>query len=87
MTTALVLVDGISISLTSQAGFSGSDQSSMQTAFEAGFFPFFGVEGEGGWNQTVTFDDEGCVVATANCPVGSPQVLGVLVSPIGVAFG
>jgi len=85
--TALVVVDGIAISLTSQASINTSSQQAMQTAFEAGFFPFFGVEGQGGWNQTTQFDAQGRVVVKATCPVGSPQVLGVLVSPIGNVFG
>ena len=80
---ALVLVDGITITITSAKSIATSDHTEVQSAFEAGFFPFFGVAGEGGWTLDKTFDDEGRLAVSASCTVGHPQILGILQSAIG----
>ena len=85
-TRALIVVDGIKVTLTSIAAISTSEQQQFTTSFEAGFFPFFGVSGSGGWSNSQTFDDQGRLVVTSNCPTGNPQILGVLVSPIANAL-
>ncbi len=79
---ALIVVDGITITLTSAKSIATSDHTEIKAAFEAGFFPFFGVAGEGGWTHEKTFDDEGRLAVSASCTVGHPQILGILQSPI-----
>lgn len=81
-TRALIVVDGIRMTLTSNASISDSNRQSMQAAFEAGFFPFFGIKGQGGWSSTSTYDDSGRIVVTNTCATGNPQVLGVLAASI-----
>ena len=80
---ALIVVDGIKISLTTTNGISKADQQQVQASFEAGFFPFFGISGQGGWSNSFAYDDQGRIAATSSCPTGSPQILGVLV--VGIA--
>lgn len=79
---ALVVVDGIKISLTTANGISVADQQQLRASFEAGFFPFFGVSGEGGWSNSFSYDDQGRIAVTSTSPTGNPQILGVLVSGI-----
>lgn len=84
--SALIVVDGITLTMTSKVGLSTSDQKTVQTALGGGFFPFFEAEGAGGWESTVKFDDQGNMVVTASSQSGNPQVLGVLVTPIAQIF-
>ncbi|WP_179381363.1 hypothetical protein [Jannaschia marina] len=80
---ALLLVDGITITISSSKSIATSDHTDVQSAFEAGFFPFFGVAGEGGWTLDKVFDDQGRLAVSASCDVGHPQILGILQSAIG----
>lgn len=81
--SALVVVDGITIVMTSRAGFSSSQQTQFKAAVEAGFFPFFEASASGGWQHDVSFDAQGSVSVTSTSPAGNPTVLGVIVTPIG----
>ncbi len=80
--TNLLVVNGITLTITSSKSVAESSQTEVKTAFEAGFFPFFGINGEGGWSTHQTFDDAGKITATAACALGNPQVLGILQSPL-----
>jgi hypothetical protein len=82
-TAALIVVDGIQISVSSNNSIAQASQQQFKTAFEAGFFPFFGVSGSGGWSNSSAYDDQGRIQATSTCATGNPQILGVLVSDIG----
>lgn len=81
--TQLLLVDGITVSVTSHQAIAEESRAELETSFEAGFFPFFGIEGHGGWTTDQRFNDAGQITATASCAEGDPQVLGVLQRPIG----
>lgn len=83
---ALIIVDGISLTMSSKAGLSTADQASFKAAAAGGFFPFFEAEGSGGWSHDVSFDDQGNITVTSSSPAGNPQILGVLVSPITDLF-
>lgn len=81
-TSALVIVDGIDISITSSAMFNASDQQKIQAAAEAGFWPFFEAEASGGWTNQASFDSSGKLTLTSSMPAGNPTVLGAIVTPI-----
>lgn len=83
--SALVLVDGISISISSDATFSQSEQQEIKTHASGGFWPFFEANASGGWSNNFSFDDEGKMTYTATCPVGNPVILGAIVTPIAAA--
>lgn len=80
--SALVVVDGIEIEMTSDASFSSADQEQFQQAIGGGFFPFFEVEHASGWSHKASFNDQGQVTVKSSSPTGNPQVLGVIVTPI-----
>ena len=80
--SALIVVDGITITTTSDSSISTSDQTTVKTAAEGGFWPFFEAEGSGGWTHTATFDSEGIMTVNSTCALGNPQILGVIVTPI-----
>lgn len=82
VTSGLVIVDGISITVTSGKSIDQNSRTQVQSAFEAGFFPFFGVEGAHGWSTSTSFSDEGFMTVTSTCPQGNPQMLGILQSPL-----
>ena len=84
--SALIIVDGIKVTMTSKAGLSTQDQASFKAAAAGGVFPFFEAEGSGGWSHDVNFDDQGNVTVRSTCPEGNPQILGVLVSQITDIF-
>jgi hypothetical protein len=84
--SALVVVDGIDMEISSQAGIAKGDWEQFQSAIEGGFFPFFEASGSGGWTHSTTFDDNGNFSITSKCAQGNPQVLGVLVSNISDTF-
>ncbi|MEB0302418.1 hypothetical protein, partial [Mucilaginibacter sp. 5C4] len=86
MATALVVADGINITIVSAATFSTSDQTTITAAASGGFWPFFSASGQGGSSTTVTFDDQGRMTATTSSPLGNPQILGVLQSSVGSIF-
>lgn len=83
--SALVVVDGVTITLTSNASFSQSQQQEFQSQATAGFWPFFEASASGGWSNSFSFDDEGKMTYTASSPVGNPVVLGAIVTPIAAA--
>jgi hypothetical protein len=80
--SALVIVDGVTITMSSSATFSAAQQQEMQTAVEAGIWPFFEAEGSGGWSNKPSFSDQGAVTITCSSPAGNPVILGVIVTPI-----
>jgi hypothetical protein len=83
---ALVVVDGVNVTITSAATFSSSDQTTFQQATSGGFWPFFSAGGSSGWSSSASFDTSGAVTVTITSPAGNPQILGCIVTPIaGVA--
>jgi hypothetical protein len=85
-TAALVIVDGITMTLKANAGIAQGSQEEFKAATTAGVWPFFEVHGEGGWSNTSTFDDSGNVTITSTCLEGNPQILGVIVTPVTSIF-
>lgn len=81
--SALVIVDGIDISMTSNVAFSSSQQQEFQAAAEAGFWPFFAASASGGWSNDTSFDASGNVTVKSSSPLGNPNILGTIVTPIG----
>lgn len=84
--SALVVVDGIKISMTSEAKFDASSQTTFKAAVEGGIFPFFEAAGSGGWTHDTSFNSAGMVTVNSSCPAGNPAILGVIVTPIGAVM-
>jgi hypothetical protein len=84
---ALVAAEGISVTITSTATFSSSEQTEIREAAKSGFWPFFRASGESGSTNTVTFDAKGSFTLNNEIPLGNPQVLGILQEPMSRLFG
>ncbi|MEJ2856258.1 MULTISPECIES: hypothetical protein [unclassified Saccharothrix] len=87
VTTALVVVSGVTVSIESAATFDSSQQESIKASAEVGFFPFFEAESSGGWQHNITFNDEGQLNVASTVPDGVEVVLGVMVTPSSAQFG
>lgn len=87
LSTALIIVDGIKSTMTSKAAVAKDSQESFKTAISGGFWPFFSISGEGGWEHDTTFNDDGTFTVTSECKEGNPTVLGVLVDDIDDVIG
>ena len=86
LASALVIVDGITITASSTASIAKAEQQQFKTAIEGGFWPFFEASGSGGWTSSTSFNDDGSFSVTSKCVQGNPQILGVIVTPIGSVF-
>lgn len=84
--TALVVVDGVTLNVSSQVGLAKGEQKQFSVAISGGFWPFFKANASGGWSHSTSFDDNGNFAVTSVCSAGNPQILGVLVSPISASF-
>ena len=84
--SALIIVDGINITMTSSVGFSSSQQTEFKAAAEAGIWPFFEASGHYGWTQDTSFDSNGNITVTSSSPTGNPNILGTIVTPIGAVL-
>ncbi|WP_281990575.1 hypothetical protein [Aquimarina aggregata] len=83
VTSALVVVDGIDITITSETSYSSEDQKTITAQVKAGVWPFFSASGSGGSSTNVTFSDSGAMTITITNPAGNPQLIGVLVTDTG----
>lgn len=85
--SSIVAVNGITSTMTSTATFDKSEQETIKGAAKAGIWPFFNISGSGGSETTVTFSDEGTFTIKTTLPLGNPQIIGVLQSPMSKQFG
>lgn len=79
--TGLLLVDGLTITVTVETSLSTDDQTTISGAAEAGIFPFYLGTGAAGSSTTVTSLTSTGFTATITCPAGSPLVFGVSAAP------
>ena len=86
MVQGLVVADGITITMTSTASYSSSEQTQIQAAASGGFWPFFSGSAGGGSNTVVTFNDQGQFTSTTTTNLGNPQILGILQIPMSQLF-
>jgi hypothetical protein len=77
---AIVVVDGIDITITSETSYSSSEQETITGQASAGVGPFFEASGSGGSSTDVSFSDSGAMTVKITSPAGNPQLLGVLVT-------
>lgn len=86
MATAIVAVNGISITITSDASLSTLEQTQITAAAKLGIWPFFTASGQGGFENTVAFNDQGKFSCITTCTYGNPQILGILQSSLANIF-
>jgi len=85
-TSSMVVADGITIKMTSNASYSTSERTEITAAAKAGIWPFFSASGGGGSTTDVQFTDDGRFTATTEIEPGNPQILGILQSPLSTIF-
>lgn len=86
MATAIVVADGIDITITSSASFSSYEQTQITAAAKVGLWPFFSASGQGGTTNTVTFNNQGQFTSVTHSVLGNPQILGILQSSMANIF-
>jgi hypothetical protein len=86
MATAMVVADGIDITITSIASFSSLEQTQITAAAKVGIWPFFSASGQGGYTNTVTFNDQGQFTSVTHSVLGNPQIIGILQSSMADIF-
>ncbi|MGF1735457.1 hypothetical protein [Photobacterium satsumensis] len=86
LTSSLIVADGVTITMTSNASYDTSERTEIEAAAKAGIWPFFSVSGKGGTTTEVKFNDQGNFTITTKIALGNPQVLGVLQSPMSAIF-
>lgn len=80
--SAVVVADGIDITITSKASYSKTDQELIKAGASVGYWPFFSADGSGGTKNVAKFDENGVMTVKISNPEGNPQVIGVIVSPL-----
>ncbi|PJG57644.1 hypothetical protein [Aeromonas cavernicola] len=78
----LVVVDGIEITITSDASYSEEEQKEIRSQASGGIWPFFSANASGGYNSDVSFNDQGKMIVKTSSPVGNPAVFGANVRDI-----
>lgn len=87
LVTELIVVDGIEISVTSEASYDATEQQRIQAAASISFWPFFSANASGGRDKEVTFNASGNMTVTTSVPLGNPAIFGVNVLPISTVLG
>jgi len=85
--SALIVVDGVEVTVTSDAIFSPEEQVEVKSRATAGFFPFFNENEPGSLLNTVSFDATGKGTMSSRSPLGNPTIIGVMVYPITSRLG
>jgi hypothetical protein len=86
LATELIVVSGMTLTITSETQFSSSQQSQFQSSIGGGFWPFyFGASSQSG-SSSVSFTSSGIATVTVTVPAGNPLILGVTVTPMSEIF-
>jgi len=86
MATAVVVADGISVTLKSRSRISQQVHESYKAAVKKGFWPFYKGSAVGGWTHDTSFTDVGQVTVTCKSPEEHPEVIGVVAQPMDHIF-
>ncbi|KAE9635969.1 hypothetical protein [Aeromonas veronii] len=84
---SLVVVDGIEVTMTSNASYSSEEQTAIKAQAKGGVWPFFSASASGGFNSDVTFDEQGRMTVKTTTKKGNPMILGANVLSIPKALG
>jgi len=75
--TKFFLAQNINMTMSSTATFSSEEVTKLQTAAEGGFWPFFVAKAHGGYDSTVTHNDDKSITVKTTSPIGVYILLGV----------
>jgi hypothetical protein len=80
--SALVVADGIDISLSAEVNLDSSLQSLITGAISSGVWPFYVPDGHRNFQNKINDLSSSGIEVQQSSPAGNPGILGVLVSPI-----
>ena len=83
----LIVVSGMTITVTSNASFTSEQQSNISQNSGAGMWPFYDTDGSSGSSSDVSFGADGSMSVTITSPSNIPVVIGVIVEPIAQFAG
>jgi len=81
MTGNLILVDGITMTMTSDAALSTEDYKYIEGRASAGFWPFFYASGSAGTTNDVQRSASGGVTITTTTVLGNPRIIALTTLP------
>jgi RNA polymerase sigma factor (sigma-70 family) len=85
--SALVVVDGMDVTINSAAHYSSSQQTTITQSADVGFWPFIWGSETSTTTRTVTFNADSTMSYHLTSPIGSPQVIGAFVLPASQYLG
>lgn len=81
-TSSLVVVDGIDMTIHSEAELSTEEQTEISANLSVGIWPFFSLGASGGYTHGVSYSSTGAATIHITNPAGNPVVLGGNVVPV-----
>lgn len=84
---ALVVADGISMTVTSYASYSAAQQTTITQQSSSGFWPFYWGSGSSTYSNNVSFNSSSNLTFTVSSQAGNPMVIGALVQPASQYLG
>jgi len=84
--TSLVIVDGITCTITSEASYSTQEQQQINADMSVGIWPFFSLGASGGYSHSAATFDGGKMTVTGSSVGGNPMILGGNVTQVGKLF-
>jgi len=84
---SICVLDGISGTITCDTSFSASEQQTIQSYNNKGFWPFYATSSSSTSYNKATFDSSGRMTINISSPLGNPKIFGVSVSDISAIFG
>lgn len=84
---SLIVVDGIDMTITSDAQFSTSEQTNIKASLSVGVWPFFRADASGGYSSQASFSSSGAMTIRTTSPKGNPVVLGANVVSVSQFVG
>jgi hypothetical protein len=86
VTTGLVIVDGLSMTMTVKADFTDQDQQTITSSHNGGLWPFFYSSGSAGFSYSGFSTDSSGFSVTVTSPEGNHLILGANVDNAATAF-
>lgn len=84
---SLIVVDGMSVTVTSYASYSSDQQTTITHSSSGGFWPFYWGGGSSTYTNHVSFNSASNLVYTMSSPASCPMIIGANVLPASQYLG
>ncbi len=85
--SSLVVADGVNATITSEAAYSSSQQTTITQNSSSGFWPFYWGSHSSTSTTSVSFNSSGAMTYTSQSPPGNPLIIGAFVQPASTYLG